>query len=416
MRNLDDWLEEIESRHPSAIDLGLERIKTVAARLNLDDWTTPIVVIGGTNGKGSTVAMLESLALSSGLHVGTYTSPHLFHFSERIKIDGQPLAHRQLSEGLDVVEAARCQLPTVSLTYFEMTTLLALHLFQQRQQNLDLIVLEVGLGGRLDAVNIVDADVAVITSIGLDHQAYLGDTLSAIGTEKVAIARAGKLLVLAEAEMPPEVNRGAAELGAIVQQVDSDYWIKENESSWSLTASSLELTAMPLPSIKVSNAAAALVAFEHIFPEKLTEQRVVDACRGVAVAGRFSQIEGWPNIYFDVAHNPAACTLLANRVARLKTAGKIYALCGFLADKAVSDCIAPFSGLVSAWYCAPVATNRTMPGAELVTRIGNDARLFDSLEEALVAVRQVLTLSDTLIVFGSFYTVSEVQGLLCNNK
>ena len=416
MKNLNEWLEDIEGRHPTAIDLGLDRIKTVAARLKLLDWVVPTVVVGGTNGKGSTVAMLESLAHACGLRIASYTSPHLFHFNERIKIDGQTLSDSLLCEGLEAVESARCQSPVVSLTYFEMTTLLALHLFQQRQPNLDFIVLEIGLGGRLDAVNIVDADVSIITSIGFDHQAYLGDTLSAIGLEKVAIARSGKPLVLAEAEIPVEVNQEAARLGALTLQLGKDYQLNESSESWSISNATINFAALPRPGIKLSNAAAALVAFDHLLPKKLNEKSAIQACKLTQPVGRFSVLEAWPNIRFDVAHNPAACELLAKRVEQLNTKGEVYGLCGFLADKAVTECLAPLKELVSHWYCAPLATERSLSSSDLAAQIGGKAHLFESIEQAFKAALEVLGPQDTLIVFGSFYTVSEVQELLSNSN
>lgn len=416
MKCLSEWLEDIEGRHPTAIDLGLERVKAVAQRLGIGQWETPTVIVGGTNGKGSTVAMLESLARVTGLRVATYTSPHLFRFNERIRFDGLEAEDGELCRALELIEAARLSEPEISLTYFEMTTLLALHLCQERQAELDLIVLEVGLGGRLDAVNIVDGDVAVITSIGLDHQAFLGDTLTAIAQEKVAIGRKGKPLILAEADMPAMLGPAAEEIGALKWQAGSEYQVVESKNTWSIGASGMTFQEIPFPKIKLSNAAAATLAFSMLYPHLLTEDKIAKSCETLVVNGRFTTLAAWPQVLFDVAHNPAACAHLASQLECLNRSDRIFALCSFLADKDIAEAIKPLRKVVNEWHCAPLTNERAMAGSIMSEAIGDGVILHASLTLGIKAVLEVMKSDDILIVFGSFYTVSEVQQILLGNN
>lgn len=414
--SLDAWLQALEQRHPSAIDLGLERVGQVADRLAARHFAAPVITVGGTNGKGSTVATLVAMARAAGWRVASYTSPHLVDFNERICLDGQPIADDQLVVALEAVEAARGE---VSLTYFEHTTLAAFWWFQR--QNPDLVVLEVGLGGRLDAVNLVDATVAVITSVDLDHQDWLGDTREQIAREKAGILRPGRPLVLGEQE-PPAVLFELAQAAAapvLARGRDYDFMPPDGSGLWSWHAGegaqSVSLRDLPKPLLACENAATALAAL-HALAQAGGPCMREDALRaGLAVAGvrgRCQRIAEAPEVWLDVGHNPHGVRFLWQQLPTAKPGQRTHAVFAILRDKDVDGVIAASQEHVDIWWPAGLPVSRACPLPELVQRLRerglHPETGHESVLEALAAARQMAKAEDRIVVFGSFHTVAAV--------
>ena len=417
-RALNEWLALLEKRHPTAIELGLERVARVARRLGVLQPAPRIISIAGTNGKGSCVAILEQLCILAGRGIGTYTSPHLLRFNERIRINGLPLDDRQLCSAFDIVEA---QLGDVSLTYFEFTTLAALLLF--RDADLDIVVLEVGLGGRLDAVNIVDADVSVVTSIDLDHQAWLGNDRASIGLEKAGIARAGRALVCGDPE-PPTVFRDYLDaLGSVTYMLGSGgFRLVGSDPETMLICSDREgklhrypnLPRPRLPEISAACAVQAMILAGDV-PSVDGVRQVFARCQ---LPGRFQLHEfRGRRVLLDVAHNPAAARRLAENLPRvLGREGRVCALFGVMGDKDIRGIIEPLLPVVHDWAacelrdCPRAATAGSLV-AELV-RLGARASACDAVEDALLSIFGRMRDNDLILVFGSFYTVAEALDAL----
>ena len=408
-RTLDDWLARLERQHPRAIDLGLERVREVARRMRLGKPARCVVTVGGTNGKGSTVAFIEAIARASVLRVGAYTSPHLLAYNERVRIDGGDVGDDELVEAFEAVEQARGE---TSLTYFEHGTLAALWLFERA--NLDLAVLEVGLGGRLDAVNIVDADVAVVTTVDIDHTDWLGHDREAIGFEKAGIARPWKPLVLGEDDPPASVLRHAYAIGASAIRANCDFLFETIDGAhWRWREPGFEL-ALPMPRLsapaQVRNAAAAIAAL------RASGLAIADEAwaRGVAeanVPGRLQSFErDGIEIVVDVAHNPQAAGELAAWLAKEPARGRVFAVFAALADKDVAGIVAKLAARVDRWWLAgledagprgqgvaALAANLAGTAAAHASRAGDVAA---ALADALSQARP----GDRLLVFGSFHT------------
>ncbi len=413
--NLEAWLALLERRHPLAIELGLERCGQVYQRLGSPRPARQVFTVAGTNGKGSTVAYLAALCGAMGLRHGTYTSPHIFHFNERICILGEAVDDQTLVRAFEQVEAAR---RGVSLTYFEFTTLAGLLILQQAQ--LDCAVLEVGLGGRLDTVNLVDADCAVITPIGLDHQDYLGPDLDSIATEKAGIIRPGIPVVCTEHEPPAPVLQIAARLQAPLYRRGVDFDISEDPVA---DDQGLRFTrdgqAMPVPSPTMpgeyqrDNLAAALCAFFLLNPECFSRhQELANAIQAVRVPGRLQRVSTSPEILLDVGHNTLAAGAVAAHLARLDQEGDTDTLCvlAMLADKPAEEVALALRGVCKRWLCAGLPGERGQTGAALAERVravlpGADicvARSVDDAMQAAVATRG----AERILVFGSFVTIA----------
>lgn len=396
---LAEWLVRIEAMHPETIKLGLERMAQVAARLGVTSLNGKIITVGGTNGKGSTVRLLDRLARECGLSSSVYTSPHLFRFTERICQQGQEADPQALAAAFDCVDQAR---QGIALTYFEFTTLAALCLFQQHPT--DLYLLEVGLGGRLDAVNLLDADVAVITSIGLDHTDWLGDTRDAIGREKAGIARAGRPLIYGEADMPGTIATAAQQVGATLLRRGQAFAVADNRISWA--GGQIELTQPAV--LGNDNLATALAALHclNIVPDYQSIQRVAAQTR---LMGRCeSHVIDDHEWFFDVGHNREAIARFAQLLPPHQ--GNTLALVAMLKDKP-ADAVLSLSPLVSRWYVAALPGPRG-GGVERFAELLPNAERFDSLATALAALQQGLQTGDRVVVTGSFVTVTEVQRLL----
>jgi dihydrofolate synthase/folylpolyglutamate synthase len=408
-RTLSQWLEHQQSIHPKAIAMGLERVAEVARRLGIGRPARRVITVGGTNGKGSTVAFIEAIARAAGLRVGAYTSPHLLRYNERVRLDGVDASDDALVAAFERIDAARGE---ILLTYFEFGTLAALLLFEAAE--LDLAVLEVGLGGRLDATNIIDADVAVITTVDLDHQDYLGNDRETIGAEKAGILRAGKPCVLAEKDPPSSVLRRAYALGAFAIRGHSDYLLDDLEEGWRWREPGYQID-LPEPGLAApaqrGNAAAAIAALRAL------DLRIPDAAirRGVADArapGRLQQLPGQPERVLDVAHNPQGARQLAAWLAAHPR--RTVAVFSALADKDLGGIVAPMAPYVAAWHLGPItdAGPRGLAVEELARRLAEQLPAdilhpHRSLGEAREAAVRNAGPDGRVLVFGSFHTVAE---------
>lgn len=417
---LADWLELLVRRHPREIDLGLERVAAVAYRLGLQRPARAVVTVAGTNGKGSCVATMEALLIANGRRVGSYTSPHLLVYNERIRIDGEMVADDDLCGAFERIEAAR---ENVSLTYFEFGTLAALLLMEAAE--LDVALLEVGLGGRLDAVNIVDADVAVITSIALDHEGWLGHTRDAIGTEKAGIARAGVPLVCGDLNPPDAMVDYCDDLGARCRYLgDQDFVVAldlaNQEHGFQLrcrarSGDAFILDGLPLPSLPYPSVACAVQALLEL-GEPISAALLRRVLSQLTLAGRFQQL-CWAGraLILDVAHNPAAAQWLAERLTREFADRTIVAVFAALADKDIDGLVAPLCARVEHWYLGGLAdVPRAADPLSIATTLynrGANASCHESIAAGFFAALDNALGADVVLVFGSFHTVSAVLNL-----
>lgn len=409
--DLAGWLARLEQLHPTEIDMGLQRVACVAARLGIVRPAPLVFTVTGTNGKGSTCAALDQLLQQAGLRTGVYTSPHLLVYNERVRIDGRNVSDQKLCDAFARIEAARAE---VSLTYFEFGTLAALLLFQQA--GLDAVVLEVGLGGRLDAVNIIDADVAVVTSIGLDHQEYLGNTRDSVGYEKAGILRPGIRLVCSETDLPAtfqaEVGRQRAQL---LQRTEHYGW-RALDSSWQAFGQDPQgqrhcVDNMPATTLPKDNLVTALQAF-WAAGLSLSDQQISDALGQVALTGRMQRLtiswHGQPRrLLLDVGHNPHAAAYLASELAKQPVPR--VAVFGLLSDKDLAGVIAPLAGIFSHWAVAPLPSPRSRPVIDLLTGLtarGEPCHSYGSVAEALAASLDDTPAGSEIVIFGSFFSVS----------
>ncbi|WP_347253121.1 bifunctional tetrahydrofolate synthase/dihydrofolate synthase [Leminorella grimontii] len=398
------WLYYLERLHSQAIELGLTRVRAVAASLDLLTPAPFIFTVAGTNGKGTTCRTLEAILMAQGLKVGVYSSPHLVRYTERVRIQGMELPESDHCQAFARVEQGR---GNTSLTYFEFGTLAALDLFKRAK--LDVVILEVGLGGRLDATNIVDPSVSVITSIALDHTDWLGSDREAIGREKAGIFRAGQPAVVGEPDMPRSIADVAAATGAVLYRRGVDWSFDEPvEGAWSWRSKDVALNALPEPSIPMPNAATALAAIRYSGLDV-----GLDAIRlglmQASLPGRFQIIGDAPLRILDVAHNPHAAAYLAQRLSSLpKRGGKVYAVVGMLADKDIAGTLEYLKPQVDEWYCAPLEGPRGAK-AELLAEHLPGARIFADVAEAWRQAQNDASPADTIVVCGSFHTVAHVM-------
>ncbi len=414
-RSLEDWLTLLEARHPSEIDLGLERIAKVAQALNLTRPASQTITVAGTNGKGSAVAIMEAILLRKGRRVGAYTSPHLLNYNERVRIDGQPVGDQALCQAFGEIESAR---GAISLSYFEFGTLAALLIFAQA--GLDVALLEVGLGGRLDAVNIVDADVGIITSIALDHESWLGDSREQIALEKAGIARANRPLVCADSDMPTTLLPQLKMLGArpfVLGGAEFCYRSEGEKITLHCSDNSDErhtFSDLPLPQVPLPSALSAVQAL-LLLGEPITEQTVQQVFSSTQLPGRLQRLRLHDkNIILDVAHNPAAVQLLAQNLAAQQP-GAIHALFSVMADKDIAGIVAPLSHLVSHWHIAALPNiSRAAKAADIVNIVQScepaaaECRTYNDVEAAMTGALKQMQPDDTLLGFGSFFTVADI--------
>ena len=415
---LADWLAYAERLHPKAIDMGLARVKIVADRMGLK-FDCPIITVAGTNGKGSTCAMLEAILLQAGYRTGVYTSPHLVHFEERCRVRGDLVNATDLVAFCARVERARALKDSeISLTYFEFTTLAIMQLLMDAK--LDVVILEVGLGGRLDAVNIFDTDCAIITSVDLDHMELLGNTRELIGFEKAGIMRPGKPVVVSDPIPPQSVIDHAAKVGADLWKFGTDFNFSGDKQQWGWAGRGRRYAGLAYPALRGANqlmnasgALAALTALRDLLP--VTAQAVRVGLSMVELPGRFQIIPGQPTLVLDVAHNPHSVAALAENLDAMGFYPCTHAVFGAMADKDVAPMLARVGPLVDKWYFTDLPTARAATGDVLQavwqasnTRKDATSSAYKTPESALQAAIAAADPADRIVVFGSFYTVGGI--------
>lgn len=399
---LATWLSYLEHLHSKTIDLGLARVSEVAQRMAVIKPAPFVFTVAGTNGKGTTCRTLESVLMAAGYKVGVYSSPHLVRYTERVRVQGEELPELAHTTSFAEIEAARGD---ISLSYFEFGTLSALWLFQQAR--LDVVILEVGLGGRLDATNIVDADVAVVTSIALDHTDWLGPDRESIGREKAGIFRSGKPAIVGEPDMPLTIAEVASEKGALLLRRGVDWQYDASEQGWSFRDRQGALNDLPLPQVPLPNAATALAAL-RASGLKVKEQAMRDGIQNAMLPGRFQIISEAPRTILDVAHNPHAAAYLAGRLKTLSKTGRVLAVVGMLHDKDIAGTLANLQAEVDDWYCAPLEGPRGATAEQLLEHL-RAGKVYTSVAQAWHAAMADARPEDTVLVCGSFHTVADVM-------
>ncbi len=411
--NLQQWLSWQESLNPKEIDLGLERVRRVLERLHISPrFPCPVITVAGTNGKGSSLAMMEAILSAAGYRVGCYTSPHLFRYNERVRIDGDCVTDEVLCRAFQQVDQARGDVP---LTYFEFGTLAALVIFAER--GLDVALLEVGLGGRLDAVNAIDADVALLTTVDIDHSDWLGHDIETIAAEKAGIFRSGRPAVYAGLKCPKSVKALAASRRVKLLCAGEDYLYQGiGTERWQLKGLGAGYDDLLRPSLpgdfQLQNAAGAVAALCCLPALSISVGQINRGLRAARIAGRYQSIGQRPEVIVDVAHNPQAARALCSLLRESPCAGRTRAVIAMLADKAVDEVLAVMAPVVDIWYSAGLASTRGLAAdsmAESVHRLGADVKLHrqQTVAEACAEAQRDAGEKDRLIVFGSFLTVSE---------
>jgi dihydrofolate synthase/folylpolyglutamate synthase len=418
--SLPDWLAMLETRHSETqINMGLDRVQAVKARMQLA-FTCPVVMVAGTNGKGSTCAMLESVLLRAGYKVGLYIKPHFLDFNERARVLGEMASDEQLVASFNAVEAVRGDTP---LTYFEFTTLAILHLLSQA--NLDVAILEVGLGGRLDAVNVIDADVAIVTSVDIDHTDYLGDTREAIGFEKAGIFRAGKAAICSDPVPPQSLIDHATAIGADLWLMGRDFNYSGDKQQWNYGGREQRRNSLAYPSLRganqILNATAVLAALEVLrLKLPVGAQEVRTGLVTVELPGRFQVLPGRPSVILDVAHNPHAAAALNQNLGNMGYHPYTYAVFGSMHDKDIDGVLAAMSEHVDHWCLAGLPSPRAATASELAAKVQimledkpdsseHTVSIFDDPAQAFANAMSRAGENDRIVVFGSFLTVAGVM-------
>ena len=411
---LAEWLAWQETLNPAEIDLGLERIEQVMHQAGLPDrFACPLIMVAGTNGKGSVAAAMQAIATEAGYRVGSYTSPHLLRYNERICIDGEPVSDADLCDAFARIDRAR---GAIALTYFEFGTLAAIDLFHRAQ--LDLVVMEIGLGGRLDAVNVMQPDVSVITSIALDHTDWLGDSREQIAAEKAGVMRPGRPVVIGDAEPPPTLAQQAQQLGANALFIGQDYAAERHADSWLLHTGNRVMDALPMPALpgehQLGNAATAIVALQQLAETlPVSEEAIRSALPKVSLPGRFQRLRQNPEVIADVAHNPQALAALAAQCQQQPAAGETHVVLGMLADKPVEQVAESLSQVAQHWHLVDLQhVGRGLSAAQLRARLepalpGVKLHTHASVEQAWRALQAGAAAHDRVLVTGSFYVVAD---------
>ena len=410
--SLADWLAYLELLHPKTIELGLERVQAVKQALKLNP-DFPLITVGGTNGKGSTCAYLEAMLMAAGYRVGCYTSPHLLRYNERVRIAGHEVEDADLCAAFAAIEVARGD---ISLSYFEFGTLAALWLFARA--GVAVAVLEVGLGGRLDAVNAFDADCAIVTSVDIDHTDYLGTTRELIGYEKAGIFRAGRPAICGDLDAPHSLLQHAASIGAQLDCVGSVFHFVRETTVWHFNG---RLTHHDLPNPRMpgayqfNNAACAVAALDALRPQlEVSDAAMYQGLRQAQVAGRFQVMPGQPELILDVAHNPHAAHALAANLQARPCQGKTLALWAMLSDKDIAGVAAAMVDVVDIWLVAGLAVPRGAATEQLTTALAGsvgEVRSCQNITEAWQLACELARENDRICAFGSFYTVARVLQL-----
>lgn len=409
-KSLSEWLDYVEQLHAKPIELGLDRVASVKDRLGLG-FAGPIITVGGTNGKGSVCAMLESMLQAAGYRTGLYTSPHLFAYNERVRVDGVPVSDQRLADAFARVEAAR---GGISLTYFEFGTLVAWEIFTSA--GLDTLIFEVGLGGRLDAVNIFDSDCSIVTSIGIDHVEFLGSTRESIGFEKAGIFRCDRAAICGDPQPPETLLAHAGRIGAKLQVLGRDFGFEGDKQQWRFWGKEGAKSGLAPPALRgtrqLANASVALAALETLRERvPVSMQAIREGLSLVELAGRFQVMPGVPCVIVDVAHNPDAATVLAKNLADQGFFPNTRAVLGMLADKDMQGVCLALKGRIDEWHVSGLSGPRAASAAQLSQAIEKSAAggaIFqhESVSDAYATARERSNDNDRILVFGSFLTVA----------
>lgn len=406
--SLNQWLDYLLAIHPSEIDMGLTRVSAVARRLEVIDLApAKVITVAGTNGKGTTCAMLASILRQADLSVGVYSSPHLLHYNERVQINQQDASDASLIEAFCAIEAARGD---ISLTFFEYATLAGLYLFKAAK--VDVIILEVGLGGRLDATNMIDSTATILTSIDLDHQEYLGDTRELVGREKAGVFRPDCLAIIGEPDLPMSVTEYAHQIGTTLYRVGHEFDYHKDQShsdQWHFTSMQQTYSGLSVPKLPLANAASVVALLSHIWPH-ISQQQINQGLQQAQLAGRLEQVSEQPLVLLDVAHNPHAARYLAQQLQAYQ-GRRIVALCGMLKDKDITSVLATLAEQISHWNFVSLDIPRGASAQTLRQALPNDAcrdraSEFVDISSAWHAIQTTVKADDVVIVFGSFYTVA----------
>ncbi|RWX56638.1 bifunctional tetrahydrofolate synthase/dihydrofolate synthase [Photobacterium chitinilyticum] len=410
---LASWLTYLENLHTSSIDLGLDRALRVAQRGQLTKPAQHVITVAGTNGKGSTCAILEAILLDAGYKVGVYSSPHLVRYNERVRINGKELADDENCGAFAAIELYRQE---VSLSLFEFGTLAALELFKRHQ--VDVAILEVGLGGRLDATNIVDHDVSVITSLAVDHVDWLGDDIEVIGYEKAGIFRSQKPAICGQPNPPASVPAHADDINAKLYQVGYQFDYKQSDTSWSWHCGAFDLNNLPLPALPLPNAATALMALGAAELD-ISDENIAKGLASASLPGRMEQISDLPLTILDVAHNPHSAQYFAKQLEIVKQRekkGRIHAVVAMLHDKDIAATVAEMRSIVDVWYPASLEGPRAATADEIIAYLPGDIQPYQTPEQAYDTALTEAGEEDMVIVFGSFYTVGQISSHLASTQ
>ena len=400
---LSMWLDYLQNIHTSAIDLGLERVQAVAKSANLTKPAPTVITVAGTNGKGSTCALMEAILLDAGYSVGVYSSPHLIRYNERVRVNGQDLADEKHVQAFDFIEKQRGE---ISLSFFEYGTLAALRLFQT--EKVDIVLLEVGLGGRLDATNVVDHDVSIVTSLAIDHVDWLGDDINVIGYEKAGIFRSGKPAICGQPKAPATVAAHADDIGAELYQVEIQYNYQLTENNtWSWVHGSYQLDDLPVPNLPLQNAATALMALATANLD-ISDVNIVKGLENAKLPGRMQVLSTQPTILLDVAHNPHSAEYLVTRVAQQYQNKTIHTVVAMLHDKDIQSTLEALTPVASHWYPASLTGPRAASAQELCQFLPQQTTQYQTPVDAFEAALTKSAAEDVILVVGSFHTVGEV--------
>ncbi|MCG9649486.1 bifunctional tetrahydrofolate synthase/dihydrofolate synthase [Vibrio brasiliensis] len=400
---LSMWLDYLQNIHTSAIDLGLERVQAVAKSANLTKPAPTVITVAGTNGKGSTCALMEAILLDAGYSVGVYSSPHLIRYNERVRVNGQDLADEKHVQAFDFIEKQRGE---ISLSFFEYGTLAALRLFQT--EKVDIVLLEVGLGGRLDATNVVDHDVSIVTSLAIDHVDWLGDDINVIGYEKAGIFRTGKPAICGQPKAPATVAAHADDIGAELYQVEIQYNYQLTDSNtWSWVHGSYQLDDLPVPNLPLQNAATALMALATANLD-ISDVNIVKGLENAKLPGRMQVLSTQPTILLDVAHNPHSAEYLVTRVAQQYQNKTIHTVVAMLHDKDIQSTLEALTPVASHWYPASLTGPRAASAQELCQFLPQQTTQYQTPVDAFEAALTKSAAEDVILVVGSFHTVGEV--------
>ena len=400
--SLEMWLDYLSNIHTSAIDLGLDRVQAVASRANLTKPAQHVITVAGTNGKGSTCALMEAILLDAGYSVGVYSSPHLIRYNERVRINGQDLSDEKMVQSFDFIEKERGE---ISLSFFEYGTLAALRAFQT--EAVDVVLLEVGLGGRLDATNIVDHDVSVITSLAVDHVDWLGDDINVIGFEKAGIYRSGKPAICGQPKPPATVAAHADDIKAEFYQVGIQYTYDVDGDTWNWRSGAFQLESLPIPSLPLPNAATALMAL-GTSELSISDVNVVNGMKNAQLPGRMQQISDQPVIVLDVAHNPHSAEYFAQQVTKQYADKNLHVVVAMLHDKDIPATLEVLAPITTHWYPASLQGPRAATAAELCKSLPEGVEQYSNPVAAFEVALASVQGDDVVLVVGSFHTVGEV--------